>query len=336
MLRSRFDAAVRWRARQEIYRHVNLHESLHHTTGAAGDESSSAIPTMDFFANQSPDQLWELFSGHVPGRPSFGPGTMIQNDFFQIETPELIASFGESPRFHGKHWQRASILRLAKMRMSSHLEPQERLRAVGFGVGTEPIPAVLAKWGYRVLASDYFDGPNKDAWTSTNEMLEIPDKQRLNDRNICEPTTFNQNVDLQNINMNMLPKELIQSADFVWSTCALGHIGGYQEGLDFILESAKCLKPGGVAIHTTEVVAQDVDYLDTPDLSLYRIRDLENVLERLRHQGYEVPVHYFKSGSGMLDRQVSREPDRPDPHITIEIFGRNVYNVSLVFERARA
>ena len=36
--------------------------------------------------------------------------------------------------------------------------------------------------------------------------------------------------------------------DFVWSACAFEHLGSILNGLEFVVNSVKCLKPGGVVL----------------------------------------------------------------------------------------
>ena len=38
----------------------------------------------------------------------------------------------------------------------------------------------------------------------------------------------------------------------LWSSCSLEHLGSISHGIEFILNSLKCLKQHGVAVHTTE------------------------------------------------------------------------------------
>ena len=40
--------------------------------------------------------------------------------------------------------------------------------------------------------------------------------------------------------------------DFTWSSCALEHLGTLAAGADFVVAQMDCLRPGGVAVHTTE------------------------------------------------------------------------------------
>ena len=61
--------------------------------------------------------------------------------------------------------------------------------------------------------------------------------------------------------MRDLPDDL-GSFDFIWSSCSFEHLGSLGEGERFVLEALRFLKPGGVAVHTTESVSYT--HLSTP------------------------------------------------------------------------
>ena len=56
------------------------------------------------------------------------------------------------------------------------------------------------------------------------------------------------------VDMNDIPPDL-RGFDFTWSSCALEHLGTLRAGADFVVEQMTCLRPGGVAVHTTEYLA---------------------------------------------------------------------------------
>ena len=98
--------------------------------------------------------------------------------------------------------------------------------------------------------------------------------------------------------------------DFVWSVCALEHLGNLERGLEFVERSLSVLKPGGVAVHTTEFNADSNEKtLGTGGTVLYRKKDLQALFERLEAQKHKVvgPPD-FSSGRGFLDRYVDVPP----------------------------
>jgi len=52
--------------------------------------------------------------------------------------------------------------------------------------------------------------------------------------------------------MNAAPSDL-SDFDFCWSASAFEHFGSIDQGLAFIERIIECLKPGGRAVHTTEL-----------------------------------------------------------------------------------
>jgi hypothetical protein len=92
-------------------------------------------------------------------------------------------------------------------------------------------PAFLAKNDFKVLATDYLDGEDASGWNSTGQLFT--DITKLNDRAICDPEKFHNLCSFMNVDMNNLNIFGREKFDFIWSTCALGHIGGYTTGFRF-------------------------------------------------------------------------------------------------------
>jgi 2-polyprenyl-3-methyl-5-hydroxy-6-metoxy-1,4-benzoquinol methylase len=174
----------------------------------------------------------------------------------------------EKPKLHSKQFQYYAILEIANRLHTYKTQP----KAIGFGVGNEPIPSALVALGFKVTATDYLDGEIANIWQETGQL--VTSSKKLNERGIATDTLFSRNLTFENLDMNRIPESYREKFDFCWSTCALGHIGSYQKGLDFILASASLLKPGGWAVHSTELDLSNKAPLDTPNLSLYREEDL--------------------------------------------------------------
>jgi len=236
----------------------------------------------------------------------------------------------EVPRLHNKQFQNYAIMEAANSILD---DGQLDVKAMGFGVGIEPIPAGLAKLGFKVLATDYLDGEIAADWKKTDQL--ISSQEDLNARGILTEIEFKNNVQFVNMDMNQIPSEFDNQFDFVWSSCALGHIGGYQNGIDFILRSVRLLKPGGIALHTTELdVSAEESKFDFPTLSLYRENDLKTLVNTLKFQGYE--IEHFRNDKrwfGKSERFVDREPWGARPHIRIEVQGREVLSLAIRIRR---
>lgn len=112
--------------------------------------------------------------------------------------------------------------------------------------------------------------------------------------------------------------------DFLWSSCAFEHLGTLDGGLDFVVSAMRLLKPGGIAVHTTEFnVSSNNDTLAEGPDCLYRRRDFENLDYRLRRIGCGLdPIDYF-AGTDPNDLRFDRAPffQRGNVHIKLEIGG---------------
>lgn len=281
----------------------------------------------DAFSVSEPS--WSQWSGDPFPQPRSGrptPGTLRQSDMLTPAFAHWMGVIRERPRFHNKQWQFLCALEAAHL-----LSSEGEIRAIGFGVGREPLTAVFASWGWSVLATDYLDGQYSNDWAATQQLSsQVLD---LNERNICPEADFLANTQFQNLDMNTIPKSWNGQFDFVWSMCALGHIGGYEKGLSFIRKSADLLRPGGVAVHTTELdISEGNQRFDTPGLSLYRERDLVRTLQDIAQAGFSVPNHDFSEGYGFLERFVDKPP-YSEPHLRLLVADRIVVPVQLTFSR---
>lgn len=180
-------------------------------------------------------------------------------------------------------------------------------RGLGFGCGTEPLPSYFASRGVRVLATDAPpDHHAAQAWAQTSQhgsSLDQIFKPELVDR-----TVFDANVDHRFVDMNAIPDDL-RNFDFCWSICSLEHLGTISRGLDFVENSLATLKPGGVAVHTTEFsFFDDKNTLDNWGTVFYQKKHFLEIAERLRAKGHTVESFDFDIGNKPLDRFIDIPP----------------------------
>lgn len=174
---------------------------------------------------------------------------------------------------------------------------------LGFGVGTEPIASYLASHGCHVLATDppVEAGPHQHGAATTRHPSPL---ESINVQGLCEPDLLEQRVSVRPMNMNDIPDDLVDF-DFVWSSSALEHLGDLDAGLRFVERSMECLKPGGLAAHTTEFnVSSNDRTVETGETVAYRRRDLETLAERLRAAGHRIEITF-----GLGDRPEDRHID---------------------------
>jgi hypothetical protein len=209
--------------------------------------------------------------------------------------------------FHRKLWEWVYIVEAVKQ--SGCLRPGAQ--ALGFGVGNEPVPAMLAAHGVKVLATDQ-DVATSGLWSETGQHLG-----GLHD--LLRPAILPDDelaalVDVRAVDMND-PLDDLGTYDVIWSSCALEHLGSPAAGLDFVVRSAALLAPGGVAVHTTELELTSRDEsAEYGNCAVYRREELLEVAERLRAEGYEIEVNPYVSLDTVAERWVSQALARNDGH----------------------
>lgn len=203
---------------------------------------------------------------------------------------------------HRKAWEWTFILQV--LQQHSMLQPGRH--GIGFAVGREPLVATLAAHGCSILATDAPLDAVDTQWVDTDQ--HASSLATLNEAGICEPATFAENVSFRPVDMNEIPTDL-RGFDFLWSSCAMEHLGSLEHGIHFVCSAMDCLKPGGVAVHTTEFnLNSDELTLETPTASAYRKQDIERLYLRLAAEGHVLPRLNFVTGSEPEDFHVDLPP----------------------------
>ena len=219
------------------------------------------------------------------------------------------------PNFHRKHWEYCFVLQALEQNRA--LVPSSR--GIGFGVGKDPIVAYMVSRGCILTATDLDPNSAQEAgWAKTNQYSsKLVD---LNERGICTDSALRAQVTLRNVDMNRIPEDLSrESFDFTWSACAFEHLGSIELGLQFVENSLKCLKPGGIAVHTSELnVSSNDETLTSGGTVLFRKRDFEALAERLRVQGHEIDLN-FHLGTQDFDRFYDVPPYSEFTHLKLEL-----------------
>lgn len=204
---------------------------------------------------------------------------------------------------HRKAWEWCFITQALWER--GKLAPSRK--GLGFAVGNEPLTSLYASMGCDVLATD-LDGANAAAsgWVESNQHASGVDQ--LNASGICPREEFAHRVRFRSVDMNSIPGDL-RGFDFLWSSCALEHLGSLTHGVEFVVRAMECLAPGGVAVHTTEINCDSDEHtIETGGSVIYRRRDLLALAERLEQRGYHVEPMDFHLGDTAADAHVDDEP----------------------------
>ena len=228
---------------------------------------------------------------------------------------------------HRKLWEFAYILQA--LEEAGCLVPGKR--GLGFGVGREPLSAVMASRGCEVVATDLGSEAAKgQAWIASNQHASA--LEDLNDRGICDRDRFRRLVTFRPTDMNDIPEDLT-GFDFLWSSCAMEHLGSIEAGMQFVRNSMRCLKPGGIAVHTTEYNLQsNRATLTQGTVVIFRRRDLEDLAGGLLADGHEIVLN-FTPGDGELDRTVDRPPYSDARHLVLLVGDCVVTSFGLVIRK---
>lgn len=234
----------------------------------------------------------------------------------QMEDPAYAywcAQIGEVPRMHRKQWEFCYILQA----LARYGAMAPEMRGLGFGVGEEPLTALFAARGMHITATDLEPvQAQEQGWVATDQHAHS--KDALNQRGLCDPEIFNRQVEFRHSDMNAIDRDL-RNFDFCWSACALEHLGSIRKGLEFIVNSIDCLKPGGIAVHTTEFNCSSNDStLDKASTVLFRQRDFIALGEKLKAAGHDVAFN-FDIGDQPLDQHIDMPPYSADNHLKLQI-----------------
>lgn len=211
---------------------------------------------------------------------------------------EWAERIGEVPRFHRKQWEHIVILEAARQ---AGVLASGRC-ALGFGVGTEPIPAVLASFGLNVTATDQAQA-DAAHWTNRNE--HAASVEALVKPTILDPNALRERVRFRTVDMNHVPEDL-GTYDMVWSSCAIEHLGSPSAGLEFVIKSLRLLRPGGLAVHTTEFdLTPSHEAVDYGHCALYRLVDLEGLQQEVSTMGLAMTLNPYVAFEHPADRTIA-------------------------------
>ncbi len=236
----------------------------------------------------------------------------------QMESPafqEWYSQLALPPgRLHRKYWEWCYLCQA----LSERGMLRDGRRGLGFAVGKEPLTALFARQGCEIVASDLDQAKARDqGWTETDEHANQLDD--LNQKDICPPERFRERVKFRVVDMNRLPADL-NGFDFVWSSCSFEHLGSIHAGHRFILNMTRCLRPGGVAIHTTEFnVSSNTDTWTSGLSVIFRQLDLLKMKELLESLGHQVAPFNFSTGHGTADQHVDQPPYGQHPHLKLQL-----------------
>lgn len=234
----------------------------------------------------------------------------------------------ERPNFHRKQWEFVYIMQALWERGCIAKDKN----GLVFAAGTEPLPAMFAKYGANILATDIF--PEKGiemGWNNGNQLCF--GVESLNTRGICAAEEFEKRVHYRAVDMNDIPAELTDY-DFNWSSCSFEHLGSLEKGFTFLKNQMKTLKPGGWAVHTTEYnISSNDETQENNNTVIYRQRDIEHIVNELRNEGHFVEDVSFALGGLPEDFMVDTEPHQQKVHLKLQVDKYVVTSIGLIIQK---
>jgi SAM-dependent methyltransferase len=212
----------------------------------------------------------------------------------------------EPHRLHRKQWEFCYIAQALFER--GKLAPGRR--GLGFAVGKEPLPALFARLGCHVVATDTaLSGAREEGWTETKQLA------LLNEWGVCPPEQFRRQVSFRHVDRNDVPDDLT-GFDFVWSSCAFERLGSIRDARGFIDRMTRCLKPGGVAVLTTGFNLSS-NWSTPPRQSavVYRRGEIQKMIAHIEQAGHRVEPLVLDRGDDPADHLIDRPPYHREPHL---------------------
>lgn len=205
------------------------------------------------------------------------------------------------PIYHRKLWE------LAYIAATVYSHGKIGGFGLGFGCGEEALPSVFAKYGATILATDLAPGEAAtQGWSESGQYTRS--LEQLRKRNICPDESALKRIGHRFVNMKEIPADLGGHFDYCWSSCALEHIGTIADGLEFIEKSLTTLRPGGIAVHTTEFNLDAGETLDEPPTVLFQRHHFEELSRHLADRGHTVAPLNFDEGTGEINKFVDFPP----------------------------
>ncbi|MCI4677312.1 hypothetical protein K9U39_00035 [Rhodoblastus acidophilus] len=268
---------------------------------------------------------------HPFSRSYMASANCVASDFYSQQYLDFCLSIREEPYLHRKLWEFAFIAE--HLSSAGVLTPGSQ--GIGFGVGTEPLPALFASKGCPILATDAPPGAADPGWSETAQWSQ--DIAKLFRPEVVSDDVFKEYVKFASCDMAAIPDTFKDGFDFCWSACCFEHLGSLEAGADFVVESVeKTLRVGGVACHTSEFnVSSNEETIDSGGTVLYRLKDVERLIERLLARGHEVVNLPFTPGLSYVDHLVDVSPFTGNVHLKIRLGDFVTTSFGIVVRRGR-
>ena len=227
----------------------------------------------------------------------------------------IVGKLCDGEHQHRKAWEFAL--------MSEVIETMGKLgpgrRGLGFAVGQEPLASYFAKMGTNLTVTDM--PPSNEAakgWSQSNQWAGSVEATRKDC--VCDKDTYHRRVSFEPLDMNHIPEKLLQGEyDFVWSSSSIEHVGSLELSKKVVVNAMKALKPGGIAVHTTEFALTwtGKSRHDVPGLSIWATDDVEDIERRVKAAGGRMFPMTYALGNTSVDFIVDTPPYNMRPHLKL-------------------
>ena len=211
---------------------------------------------------------------------------------------------------------------------------QKGKKGLAFAVGSEPLPSIFANYECEILATDIFPEQGKEKGWTTGDQLCFG-IESLNKRGLCSNEVLRKYVKYRAVDMNNIPADLT-GFDFNWSSCSFEHLGTLEKGVAFLKNQLKTLKPGGWAVHTTEFnISSNEQTLDNCDTVIFRMKDIEKLVTKLRSMGHRVESVDYSLGGLPEDFDVDVHPHNQDVHLKLQLNEFVITSIGLIIQKRK-
>lgn len=248
-------------------------------------------------------------AGNAAGAPSdrLPSSICLSQDWASAWLPYWASRIGMKPAYHRKLWEFAYIAQV----LSEAGMLRSGAQGLGFGCGREPLASLFVHAGCEVLATDLQAADSRAKGWSEGEQ-HAGSLENIWMPNLCSSEEAAVRLHFRAVDMNAVPADLHRKFDFCWSSCALEHLGNIEKGLEFVRASARCLRPGGIGVHTTEFNVDSGQTIETGATVLFQIGHFEELGRRLASDGIEMRPIVARQGDPFMDGYVD-VPPYPDP-----------------------
>jgi hypothetical protein len=222
----------------------------------------------------------------------------IYDDFLQKWFIDTCEELKIAPVLHRKVWEEVYVVNTLRSKLKTGM------KGIVFGVGEERLPSLFASYGCEILATDL--NPNEEAsqgWANTAQLGSL---DKIYKPDLVDRESFDRLVSFEYADMNNIGEHLHGQFDFCWTLCAFEHLGSIEKGLQFIENTGKLLKSGGISAHTTEFNYSCADTIDNWGTVLFRKQDFEALAIRL--SAYTLPLIDFNVGENPVDSFIDMPP----------------------------